>query len=244
MTPEGQSPVLVAATASGLYQLPVSSGAGQGEWRPLALEPEQGAVVALAASGAGFAAVTTTGAILLHGTDGFQHIGAVASGESLLQFLVRTEAAGPVILLVSGAPTPEGHLSANVRLWRSDGWTDLAGFTTSAAAVLAAWGVDGAILLATQHRLIRLQPDVAAGWRVGQHFFEEAARITALTADGPATWVATTKGVYRAEDGGEQWEQAGALPSGLPVVALAAEQGRIFALTLGGCGWLAELQGG
>lgn len=152
------------------------------------------------------------------------------------------------LLALSVQPTESGHFA--FALWQSDDlgltWETLAGLTSGAPAVVMLAphdGQEGAIFLATQHRVVKIfHPDGSAAHAVHQHFFASGTRVTALAAspdyahDG-VLWAATSAGLMRSAERGLTWEPVGELPDAMPLVTLLASSAELRAVSLGGQVW-------
>jgi hypothetical protein len=236
----GPSEPLVAATLSGLYRWDEANG----QWRA----DEQGPanLIALETVNHGLAAVDAQGRLWLHvAPSGWDEITGPWAGEVVFRVLAAGTQGEDALLALTLQPAAEGHYAINV--WRHDGtnnraqWTNLAGLTTEIPAVHAVWSDDAELVLATQHRIIRLYTEPSSGEpAVSQHFFAVGEQVTALAADEAGLWAATTAGLYQAGFDGISWSRIGSLPSGQLVVKLWREAGKLLAVTLGGHCWQHE----
>lgn len=197
------------------------------------------------------------GALLLSTDQGetWRELAVPWSGQALLQaHFVPSDHATQGLLALSAQPTESGHFA--IALWQCDDlgqtWETLAGLTSGVPAVVMSVPQDGmeqAIFLATQHRVVKIyRPGGGDDHAVHQHFFDPQTRVTALAAsptyaqDG-VVWAATSMGLMRSADHGESWERAGDLPDGLPIMVIAAGMGELRAVTLGGQVWQLQAMG-
>jgi photosystem II stability/assembly factor-like uncharacterized protein len=154
--------------------------------------------------------------------------------------------------VLSASRNESGHYDMIV--WHTDdmgqNWQTLAGLSSGVPAVLMAWpqdGAEGALFLATQHRVVKLfQQGDPPTLQVHQHFFDDSLRVTALAAaaDYAASstiWAATSGGLYCSADRGLSWGLKSSLPLDLPIVWLNVTATQIYAITLGGRVWRAAL---
>jgi hypothetical protein len=231
-----QAGSLFAATSSGLFQWDEAHR----EWR--AEEQGPAGLIALETVNHGLAAVDAQGRLWLHtAPSGWDEITGPWAGEVVFRVLAAGSRDENALIALTIRPAAEGHYAINV--WRRDGtrWTNLAELTTEIPAVHAVWSDAAELVLATQHRIIRLYAEPSSGEpAVSQHFFAAGEQVTALAADDTGLWAATTAALYRAELDGANWSPAGPLPLGQPVVKLWRDAGKLVAVTLGGHCWQLE----
>ncbi|MFN8444009.1 MAG: hypothetical protein U0175_24725 [Caldilineaceae bacterium] len=134
----------------------------------------------------------------------------------------------------------------DIELWSYDEeWTNLASFESESPAVLTL-AADGALFMATQHRLIKLFTDAERHeLDVEQHYFAEDTRITALSRAGEngTLYLATTAAIYHSLDQGITWHEFSTLPSASPVVSILPleEDSQLAVVTLGGEVWALDV---
>jgi hypothetical protein len=192
---------------------------------------------------------------LFHTTDelsGWRQVAVPWTGDAVLHLLRAPQTnAAQALYAVTAHANAAGNYAITV--WEAaagvDEWLTLANLETAIPSVLVAQPAIATpmLYLATGHRLIQLAFDTAQNeWRVRQHFFDEAVRITALAVAPDFTTeqtvlAATTAGLYQSSDGGVRWELNGDTPADLPIVALLPPVGGAWgAVTLGGAVWRAQ----